>query len=161
MLRVPVAALAVLAAVVVRPLRGEVFFDSCMKDPVAPSGHLAVCGPLGCPVIVSGRNSRSDDSHLPCRNPHNDGNCRFGGSCYRGDSRPLGGNRHLGGSPLSANSRNRDGWHRHACSLRRGSSPPNRGCHLYICRGDGVCWTLWEVVAGQCLPFASFVALFV
>ena len=139
MLRVPVAALAVPTGVVVRPLRGEVFVDSCSKDPVAPGGHLAVCGPLGCLVIVFGRNNHSKDSHPPYHNHHNGGNCHFGGSCYRGDSRPLGGNRHLGGSPLSAGSRNRDGWHHRACSLRRGSSPPpNRGCHLYTCCGDGV-----------------------
>ena len=137
MLRVLVAALVVLAAVMVRPLRGEVFFDSCMKDPVAPSGHLAVCGPLGCLVIVGGRDSRSDDSHLPYRNPRNDGNCHYGDSCCCGDNRPL------GGSHPSAGSRNRDGCHGRACSLSCGSNrPPNRGCHLYICRGDGVSWSL-------------------
>ena len=84
MLRVPIAALVVPAAVVVRPLRGEAFFDSCRKDPVAPGGHLAICGLLGCLVIVGGRDSRSDDSHLPCRNPRNDSNCHFGGSCCHG-----------------------------------------------------------------------------
>ena len=139
MLRVPVAALAVPAAVVVRPLQGEVFVDSCSKDPVALGGHLAVCGPLACLVIVGGLDSHSDVSHPPCCNLHNDGNCHFGGSYYRGDSRPLGGNRRRVGSPLSAGSHNRDGWHHRACSRCRGSSPlPNCGCHLCFCRGDGV-----------------------
>ena len=162
MLRVPVAALAVPAAVVVRPLRVEVFVDSCSQGPVAPGGHLAVCGPLGCLVIVCGRDSRSDDSHPPCRNHHNGGNCHFSGSCYRGDSRPLGGNRRRGGSPLSVGSHNRDGWPHRACSRPRGSSPPpNRGCRLCIGHGGEVARTLWVLVAEWCSPFVSLVALFV
>mgnify|MGYP000627346403 CR=1 FL=1 len=76
MLRGPVAALVIPAAVVVQPLQGEVFVDSCSKNTVAPGGHLAVYGPLGCLVIVGGLNSRS------ARNLHNCGNCRFCGSCY-------------------------------------------------------------------------------
>ena len=152
MLLVPVADLAVPAPVVVRSLQGEAFFDSCRGDPVAPGGHLAVCGPLRCPSIVGGHDHRSDDSHLPyCYNPRNDGNCRCDG-----DNRPLGDSHRL------SSSRNRHGFHRRACSLRRGSNrPPNRGCHLYICCGGGVSQALWELVGGQWLPFASFVALFV
>ena len=162
MLPVPIDALVAPGGVVVRPLRGVAFSGSCWVGPVAPGVHLAVCGPLGCPSIFGGRDNRSDDSHVPYRNPRNDGNCRYGGSCSRSDSVLPGEHRRLGGSPLSTDSRNRDGWHRRACSLRRGSNrPPNRGCHLYICRGDGVSRTLWELVAEQCLPFASFVALFV
>ena len=150
MLLVLVAIRVVPATVVVRPLRGRASFDSCWEDLVAPGEHLAVCGPLGCLSIVGGRDSRFDNSPLPYRNPRNDGNCLYGGSCCRGDSRPLSGNRHFGGSPLSVGSRNRDSCHRRACILSHGSShPPNRGCHLYIVRGDGVSWTLWELVAGQ------------
>ena len=92
MLRVPIAALAVHAAVVFQPLRVEVFVDSCSQGPIDLGGHLAVCGSLGCLMIICGRDSGSDNSHPPCCNHHNGGNCHFGGS-YRSDSHPLGGNR--------------------------------------------------------------------
>ena len=156
MLRVLVAALAVLAVVVVRPLRVAVFVDSCSPGPVAPGGHIAVGGLLGCIVIVCGRDSCSDDSP-PCRNHHTGGNCYFVGSCYLEGSRPLGGNHRRGGSPLSVSSHNRDGWPHRPCSR----PPPNRGCRLCIGRGDEVSRTLWELVAECCSPFASLVALFV
>ena len=145
MLLVPVVVRTAPTAVVVRSLHGGASYDSCWEDPVAPSGHLAVYGPLGCLSIVGGRHSRSAESHLPYRNPRNVGNCHYGSSCCRGnshplgDSRRLGGNCHLGGNPLSAGSRNRDGCRHRACSLRRGSSRhTNRGCHLCIYNGDGV-----------------------
>ena len=115
MLLVLIVILAAPTDAVVQSLWGGASSDSCWVYPVALGVHLAVCGPLGCPSIVGGRDNRSDDSHPPYRNPRNAGNC-----CCGDDNRPLGG------------SRNRDGC------LRRGSNrPPNRGCDFYICPGTG------------------------
>ena len=128
MLLVLIVILAAPTDAVVQSLWGGASSDSCWVYPVALGVHLAVCGPLGCPSIVGSCDNRSDDSNLPYCIPRNDGNCRCDG-----DNRPLGDSHRL------SSSRNRHGFHRRACSLRRGSNrPPNRGCHLYICRGDGV-----------------------
>ena len=138
MLLVPIVVLVAPTDAMVQPLQGGASSDSCWVQSVAPGVHVAVFGPIGCPLMVIGRDNRSDNSHLPYCPLRNDGNCRCGDSCFGGDNRPLGDSRRLGGSRLSDGSRNRNGCHRRACSIRRGSNrPPNRGCHLYICRGDG------------------------
>ena len=128
MLPVPITILDAVADMVVQPLRGVAFSGSRCVGPAAPGVHLAACGRLGCPLIAVGwgcscRDNHYDDSHPPYRTPRNDGSYRCG------DSRPLG------------NSRNRDG-----CRRRGSIRPPNRGCHLYICRGDRVSQSLLELV---------------
>ena len=69
MLLVPIVIRAAPANAVVQPLWGGASSDSCWEVPVAPGGHLAVYGPLGCLSIVGGHDNRSDNSHLPYRNP--------------------------------------------------------------------------------------------